>query len=811
MKVVKFIVSLAFTVLLAVILNRANPFGADNIPPLGKLLSPFEGFWQNAGLSSDFNFDSRTFPGLTEEVKIVYDDRMVPHIFAQSMSDAHFAQGYVTAQNRLWQMDFATRAAGGMISEVIGERALEYDKFQRRIGILHAAQQAVESWSKDEQNFALLEAYVAGVNAYIDQLSPKDYPVEYKLMNFAPARWTPLKTALFARRMAQTLNFRHQDLAATNALQAFGRDTFDFLFPERNPKQSPIIPAEVKYDFTPLLPPGDSGSQLLGEYFPHPALPMSPEGIGSNNWAVAGAKTANGRPILCNDPHLMLTLPAIWFEIQIKTPEVNAYGVSLPGMPGITIGFNNDVAWGMTNVGQDVLDWYRIEWADDNKNAYLFDNEARPIKYVVEEISIKGRAEPVLDSVKYTHFGPIVYENNDRGLQDMAMRWVTLEQPKSNELESFLILNKARDYDDYAKALVNYESPAQNFVFASREGDIALKVNGKFPIKKRESGRFIEDGSSSANQWHGFIPKDQIPQVKNPALGFVASANQRSTTEDYPYYYNGGFDDYRGRLINRELAEMENITVEDMQGLQLNSQSLLAEEGLPLLLHNLDRSQLKDSERQAVATLESWNFSFDKEEQAPVLCWEWLQETYENLWDEVLVKEGSGQEILKPEWWRTIAMMEIDTASTFWDDQSTPGRETITDIVTRSFQEMCKRLESSGGMGTSWQDHKGTFIPHLAQLEPFGRFNLPVGGFRQAPNAIAESHGPSWRMVVEVGPTPRAFGVYPGGQSGNPGSPFYDNMVDQWVAGEYNALWFMQEPTESTGSVLHTQTLNGQK
>ena len=809
MKLLKFSVSLAITIFLAFILNQANPFGADNVPPVGKLLSPFQGFWQNAGLSSDFDFSSRALSGIREEVKVVYDERMVPHIFAQNMADAHFAQGYVTAQNRLWQMDFATRAAGGMISEVIGERAIEYDKFQRRIGILQSAKKAVESWSKDKENFALLEAYVAGVNTYIDQLSPKDYPIEYKLMNFAPSRWTPLKTALFARRMAQTLNFRHQDLAATNALEVFGQETFEFLYPEHNPKQSPIIPAEVEYNFTPLLPGTDSTSQLLGALYRHPALPMSSEGIGSNNWAVAGSKTANGRPILCNDPHLMLTLPAIWYEIQIKTPESNAYGVSLPGMPGITIGFNNDVAWGMTNVGQDVADWYRIKWADDDRTAYLFDNETRPIDFIVEEIKVKGRKEPVLDSVKYTHFGPVVYENRDHGLQDMAMRWVTLEKPKSNELESFLTLNSARNYNDYAKALVNYESPAQNFVFASREGDIALKVNGKFPLKKPQGGRFIEDGSSSANQWQGFIPMDQVPQVKNPTRGFVASANQRSTTDDYPYYYNGGFDDYRGRLINRRLSEMENITVEDMQGLQLYSYSLLAEEGLPLLLHNLDRSKLSEPEKKALVNLEQWDYSFDGDEQAPVLCWEWLQELYRNLWDEVLPLSDS-LEILRPEMWRTIAMMEIDTTSVFWDDRSTPEAETIADIVSRSFHKTCQSLEESGSLQASWQDHKGTFIPHLAQLEPFGRFELPVGGFRQAPNAIGESHGPSWRMVVEVGPKPRAFGVYPGGQSGNPGSPFYDDMVDQWVKGEYNELWFMQDPNETGLSVLHTQTLNGQ-
>ncbi len=809
MKLLQFVISLVITVFFAIILNQSNPFGMENIPPLGQLMSPFQGFWQNAGHSADFDFSSKSFAELKEEVKVVYDDRLVPHIFASNLVDAHFAQGYVTAQHRLWQMDFATRAAAGMISEVVGPRALDYDKFQRRIGILQSAKAAVESWKKDDKNFALLEAYAAGVNAYIDQLAAKDYPVEYKLMGFAPTPWSPLRTALFARRMAQTLNFRHTDLATTNALQIFGKETFDFLYPERNPLQSPIIPDTVKWEFDPVVSITDT-VDLIGEMFEHRALPMSPEGIGSNNWAVSGIKTANGHPILCNDPHLSLTLPAIWFEIQIHTPEINAYGVSLPGMPGIAIGFNENVAWGMTNVGQDVTDWYRIKWVDEDKQQYYFDGVPRKIQYTFEEIKVKGSSKPVIDTIRYTHIGPIVYDNDDAGLQDMAMRWVTLEEPKSNELESFLLLNKAKNYEDYSQALINYESPAQNFVFAAKDGDIALKVNGKFPAKKNQAGRFIEDGSTSQSQWQGFIPKEHIPQIKNPSRGFVASANQRSTGKDYPYYYNGGFDDYRGRIINRKLAEMENITVDDMKALQLSSQSILAEEGLPLLLKNLDRYQLSEEQIEMTKKLEDWNFEFSGTELTPVVFWEWLRNTYDGLWDEIILLQDS-VEVLGPEWWRTLQMMERDTLSEFWDNKSSAEVERPAHIVTAAFQKTWQSLQEKRAEEADydWQKHKATFIPHLARLAPFGRFDLPVGGFRFAPNAISDAHGPSWRMVVELGESINAFGVYPGGQSGNPGSPHYDDMVDPWVQGEYHQLWFMKDANEQKKNILFTQSLNG--
>jgi len=237
---------------------------------------------------------------------------------------------------------------------------------------------------------------------------------------------------------------------------------------------------------------------------------------------------------------------------------MNAYGVCLPGVPGVIIGFNENIAWGQTNVGQDVVDWYRIKWVDEAKTKYWLDGQEKEVAYVYESYQVNGRKEVLVDTVKYTYWGPIVYEDDALPKQDLAMHWVAHNPGNGEELEFITDLDKADNYEDYSAALTKYETPAQNFVFAARDGDIAIKVNGKLPIKKDQQGRFVQEGNETANDWSGWIPKTQVPQIKNPARGFVSSANQHSTDPSYPYYYNGGFADYRGRVANRYLAKMEN-------------------------------------------------------------------------------------------------------------------------------------------------------------------------------------------------------------------------------------------------------------
>ncbi|MEM9847124.1 MAG: penicillin acylase family protein [Bacteroidota bacterium] len=809
MKYISFLICLVLTIGLGFLLNTSNPLGQE-VPAVGPLLSPFQGFWQNTKAEKASDYKKVKLKGLQEEVQVFYDERLVPHIFAQNDPDAYYAQGYVYAKHRLWQMDISTRAAAGTLSEILGERMLDYDLLQRRRGIQKAAERAVQSWKKGNK-YHLIEAYAKGVNDYINSLAPKDYPIEYKLLGYAPSEWSTLKTALFQKSMALSLNFRYRDLAASNSLQIFGRETFDFLYPEYNPKQSPVIPRGTVWtvDSTQVLEQDTAANILIGAVFPHDPLPISESGIGSNNWAVNGAKTASGNPILCNDPHLQMTLPSIWYETQIHTPDHNVYGVALPGLPGIIIGFNEHIAWGITNVGHDVTDWYAIDWLDDQKMTYLFNGKARDAEIVVEEIFVKGKKAPVIDSVRYTHLGPVVYQSEEDGYYDLAMHWISLETPAPSEIATFLNLNKAKNYEEYAKALSSYETPAQNIVFAAKDGDIALRIAGKLPIKRKEQGRFVLDGSKQSNEWEGYIPFKEMPYTLNPARNFVASANQRTTDESYPYYYNTeSFDNYRGRFINRELAAMDSIDIKDMMDLQNSSKSLLAEEALPLMLSYLDRGKLTSVQKGLVKILEDWNYHFDVEEVAPVLFWEWYETFDRLLWDEIYQYQDSIQ-VLYADYWKTVEMMEQHPLNVFWDQPETPVRETPKMILTTAFQTTYDTLaERLSDQAFSWEEYRASYIAHLSRsIEPFGRYNLPVNGFKQAPNAVSKVAGPSWRMVVSMGEEIEAYGIYPGGQSGNPASPYYENMIDKWVEGEYYNLFFMKDANDNRQPILFEQRL----
>ncbi len=792
MRFIKFLVALVITVGLVYVLDNPIPLSSNTIPPIGKLMNPFTGFWQNAEIE---NFSNQILPinGTKEAVEVVYDERLVPHIFAKNMEDAAFAQGYVTAQHRLWQMDISTRATAGRLAEVLGANLAARDQLMRRRGLTYAAEIALETWKKND-SFKIIEKYAEGVNAYIATLEPKDYPVEFKMMNYAPEPWTPLHTAMFVKTMAMDLSLREDDIETTNTYNVFGKNAFELMFPEYNPKQAPIIPDEKKWNFTPKKLTPASGNPI-GQ-INHRTYPKPPRFIGSNNWAVSGQKTKSGNPILCNDPHLGLTLPAIWYEVQLHTPKSNSYGVSLPGVPGIIIGFNQNIAWGITNTGHDVVDWYQIKWANDDKTKYLLDGKATDIKTRIETVKVKGSADRQ-DTIKYTIWGPIVYESEDSPYQDMAMRWVVHDLPQETEMNTFIGLNAAKNHNDFVRALRNFDSPAQNFVFAAKDGDIAIQPTGKFPLKNDGQGRFVQDGSLSANAWQGFIPKAQNPTIKNPSSNFVGSANQRSTTEDYPYYYHGNFDHYRGRVLHRKLATMENITAKDMMDLQNDNFSIEAEELLPLLLENLDRENLSKAQKEIVYTLEDWDYHFVKDKIAPTLYEIWADEFYESIWDEIAAYEEE-MDMLYPRLWRTIELAETMPDFPFFDKVGTAKKENAKDMVNLSFQRLTEIAQERKNKDESlvWEKYKSTRINHLARIPAFTFYDVPIGGYHHALNAVQQGFGPSWRMIVELGDEVKAHGIYPGGQSGNPGSLYYNHTVNNWAEGKYYPLRFVDKPED---------------
>lgn len=793
MKILKFIVLSGITAGLVFLLNNPLSVKESNLPALGSFFNPFEGFWNNTK-DSHIDFNALSYDQLLADVEVKIDERGVPHIFAQNMEDAIFVQGFLTAQDRLWQMEITHRSASGRLSEIFGERALQSDIRNRRIGNKHYAEKRIEKWrafATDEER-SILDKYAKGVNAYISSLDERTKPFEYKLFNHSPEEFTSLHSTLIVTKMAQRLCGREEDLEKTNALAAFGPDEFRYLYPEYNPEQSPIV-ADSNQVFYPLT---DDLTNVVVSSYDHKPFEKPNPSNGSNNWAVSGKKTKSGKPILCNDPHLGMTLPSVWYEIQIHTPDMNVYGVTLPGIPGVIIGFNEDIAWGVTNVSHDVTDFYKVSWANEDKSAYNFLNEVKEIESEADTILIKGK-EPFTQTLKYTELGPIVYTNDKHPEKDLIMRWLVNEDPESFELSTFINLCKAKNYSDYRKALSNYSIPAQNFVFADNNGDIAITVSGKFPLKAEGQGQFIHEEIKEENLWKGYIPFDSLPHAYNPENGFVGSANQHSTSPNYPFYYNGFFDHYRGRILNKKLSELNNITTKDMMALQNDSESLLAHDLNPLLMELIDESGFNAMKKSMIQMLRDWDYTFDKSSKAPIVFYSWWQNIYKLTWDEVAAI-AEQRAVSRPEGWRTIEMIKTDSASNYFDITNTDEVENAVDIVNLAFEQTYEELKDKiNDQDYDWGKHWPAEVLHLSKLPSLSHSEIPISGFKFALNAIRGNHGPSWRMIVELDDYPRAYGVYPGGQSGNPASKLYDSNLEAWTKGEYFELQFMKNAEDN--------------
>lgn len=811
MKIVKAVVSVLFSLVLIYTLN--NKFG--DIPPLAKFLDPFNGFWANAESKKQASENILNIEGLKGEVEIHFDDQMIPHIFANNDHDLYFAQGYITAKDRLWQMDFQTRFASGRLSEVVGPKAIELDRYQRRMGMSFGAENMIEVVMKDPEINAIMNAYSAGVNAYIHSLKPSEYPIEFKLLNYEPEDWKPVNSALLLKLMSATLAGGSNEFYMNNVLQKYGPEITKDLFPDYPFREDPIIPVGTKWDFEPVNVPE---MPSLGKTTT--ALNINTkekeEGIGSNNWAVSGKKTASGYPLLANDPHLDLTLPSIWYQIQLASTDVNACGVSIPGSPGVIIGFNKDVAWGVTNVGSDVLDWYNIKFKDASKKEYWFDNKWLPVKERIENIkSSDGRT--LTDTVLYTHHGPVVYTSEQRPDNfskvnniptGHALKWVA--HMGSNDIRTFIALNKAKNYTDYRKALTYYSAPAQNFVFASFENDIAITPNGYFPLKWKGQGKFLLDGTNPSNDWSGRIPAEHNPTVKNPERNFVSSANQFPSDQSYPYYLNWEYSGYeRSHRINKRLSVMTQANVDSIQNLQNDNYSILAENILLTLVSLVDTEKLNASEREGLNIVSKWNKFFDADEIGASIFELWHKNLGIQIWQDDF---GDPKTPMRyPSRDRNVQLLLSEPNALWWDNVKTAKKETRTDLVNASFKFAIDSLQRKfGPLDTdwAWANLKKTHVPHLAKVAGFGSKFLYNGGSKTSVNATSESNGPSWRMIVALGKEVKAYGVFPGGESGNPGSHYYDDMIDTWSEGKLNELVYLKVKDEKSKRIITTWKMN---
>ncbi len=806
MRLLPLLASAIVTIGLTTVLNIQLPIGSTKSPRLGYFLSPQHGFWKNAE-KINANFDASIFADeLKGNVDVYMDDRLVPHIYADHDEDAYFVQGYLHAKFRLWQMDFQTRVAAGRLSEIAGADKLSIDRFFRRLGMVYGAEQT-EAYINEHNPVmkATVDAYSAGVNAYLKQLSPEDLPFEYKLMNYSPEEWTPKKTYLFLMFMSYDLTGRSAsaDLQLTNTRDYLGYDLFNTLFTNQQDSLDPIIPKGTvfaKPSITPIQPLGVDIAYLKKQdsNLKATAVSNSPEAPdknnGSNNWAVSGSKTKSGRPILCSDPHLGLNLPSLWYEVQITTPTHSTYGASFPGSPAVIIGFNDSLAWGVTNAGRDVLDYYELKFKDSTQKEYWFNGKWQATTNRQEIIKVKDSAD-IVENIAMTHWGPAMYDAHYQNPQskgrNLAVKWTG--HNASTGVETFYKLNRAKNYDDYLNAISLWKCPGQNFVFASKSGDIAIKQQGNFIARWDRQGDFIMPGQDSSYDWQGIIPNDENPMIKNPERGFVSSANQKSVDPTYPYYLGtaSSFPLYRGISVNKRLSNMNQITANDMQLLQTDNYNVFAEAARPALMKFIDPTKLSPDANRMVSIMTSWNL-YNNENEKGITVFKIIWDSVEtSVWGDELT--GSPIPLTAPESYVLLDQMNKDSNWSVADDITTKNKiETLKEQVNVGVEKATKmllELEKEGKL--SWSAFKATRVLHLTKIPALSRLNLPIGGGENIINATTEAHGPSWRMVVHLTDEIEAYGLYPGGQSGNPGSPYYDTFINYWAAGKYYRLLFL--------------------
>jgi len=771
-------------------------FAGRPIPPAlpfapGKMLSPFTGFWQNAA-TSNFDLPNEVkIEGLKDGVSIEYDKNEVPHITAKNEHDLFVAQGYVIASNRLWQMDFISRAAAGRMSEILGPIALNFDKGQRRQGLLYASEQAMEQIKIDDVAMSTLSAYAKGVNAYINALSVEEYPIEYKILNYAPEPWTELKTALLLRYMGNMLASSYDDVNNTRFMELFDSTLFDLFYNTFPVNQAPIIPPGTEFNFNTAV----GQRQALPKKLPYleeeqySLKPSERSILGSNNWVVGPEKSKSGNAILCSDPHLALNLPAIWFEMQLTAPGYNCYGVTLPGSPAIIIGFNDSIAWGVTNAERDVTDIYKVKFKDNTLSEYEIDSAWQTVKKRVEKFAIKD-STTVTDTLFFTKFGLTTRAN-----RTIARQWTVLDP--SNELMAFYQLNKSKNLADFNKAINNMHSPGQNFVFASASGDIAIKQQGKFPINTDDRSRFVQEGNSSDDLWSGFIPMEHNPYAENPERGYLFSANQNPTDETYPYKYWGPWERFRNRRIDDLLGAEKQFNIEEMQQMQVDNYGVQAAFALPVIMPYLDSLEMNEAEQSAYDLLKDWNYNFDKDLKAPTIFSQWLDELDLLMWDEFYINK-----LNPPSVNRSIELMLEIPDLPMYDVVGTKDTENLRMVIEQSFKKTVTGLNEAGEI-KNWGKEKNTTFSHLTnRLPAFDFANIHSSGCRKCINATGSSWGPSWRMVVEMGDEITAYSIYGGGQSGNPGSSFYNNRIDKWANGQYNKVEFLKQNTKVTQPIF---------
>ncbi|SMB95594.1 penicillin acylase family protein [Deinococcus hopiensis] len=721
--------------------------------------------------------------GLSGPVTVTRDAWGVPHIRAQaSDEDAMFALGFVHAQDRAWQMDFQRRVSQGRLSEVLGKPALPQDRFLRTWGFYRAAQSALPALS--ERSRLMVRAYTAGVNAGF--ASGKAAP-EFRILGYTPEPWTDVDSIAWSKLMAFDLGGNwEEEVLGSRVVGRLGERGLNEVMPPY-PEDAPTV---LSADELKRTGPRVQASRPAAVSLPPAtlrafqahldaarALGMQPvPGKGSNDWVIGGTHTASGKPILADDPHLALTSPMLWYLADVQGPTLKAIGASIPGLPGIVIGRNERVAWGVTNVNPDVQD------------LYVEPDDAR-FTTRTEVIKVKGSADERL-TVRESAHGPVI---SDVGAGDVgprvALKWTAL-QPRDTTLDAFLGLNYAQNWADFTRALSRYVAPSQNFVYADVDGNTGYYAPGRIPTRKGWDGSLPVPGDGR-HEWTGTVPFARLPHTYNPADGLVVTANNKVVPGSFPFTLandRNWAEPYRAERITQLLtAQPTGLTVEDVKRVQLDTVSLVWRDLKPLLLATRPDG---DPSRQMLQRLKTWDGNERADRAEPAIFEAWLSELQGMAGDEL----GEGTRI------NSLAVRNMLRADGELCRNEAATGENCADLLTASLKRAADTLGARLGSDVSGWTY-GKVHTVASNHRAFGgvkalawlfNHSAPTNGgtntvnvARPEPGTLRQTHGPSYRQIVDLSDMNRSVYV---GSLGQSGSPFGNHVTDQqklWVAGGY--------------------------
>lgn len=741
--------------------------------------------------------------GLSSDVTVYRDERGIPHIYATNEHDLYFAVGYVMAQERLWFMDFIRRVTTGRLSEVLGEDLVQTDKFLRCLEM--TAKSKLVLSNEDPAIISCMQAYADGVNAYISDAGRK-LPPEFRILSYKPELWT-------LTDLANIIGYMGWDLASSNLtadifyyklVQKFGPEKASQLIPDWKAVDKYVFP-DFKLNDT-LLNEALSFISSMDKLQAMGAATFS----GSNNWAISGKRTETGKPVLSNDMHLSFNSPGIWIQMhQVIPGKLDVTGVVVPGQPVVVAGHNEKIAWGMTNLMVDDIDLFAEKINPENENQYFFNGEWRNMVVKKEIIKIKGGKRDSI-MIRYTHRGPIVSGYQNIKNVALSMRWSGYDY--SDEIRSVYLLNRASNFEEFRSAISTFRSVSQNFVYADVDGNIGLNTGGGIAVRKG-NGSIIRNGETDEFDWKGFVPFPQLPFSYNPEKGYVASANNRTVNEDYPYYISTIFEmPYRISRIRHMLDEKEVFTTDDLKRMITDQYSDYAALLTPFILKLNDRKpELNAAEIKALDALSGWNYDMNADLVAPSIFEFFRISFIKNL----LADELSD---LFTQFFNKVGEYYIyrilTTGADEWvDDINTNNKETLDDIIFRSFKDCVGSLIQQHGEDQSkwkWGDiHKITIQHPLGSVKLLARvFGLNskeyrVGGsnhtvcpYSFSPGFVI-NHGASERHIFNTANWDESLTVIPTGTSGIPASEFYLSQTKTYVENGFYKDHFSEDAVKA--------------